>query len=179
VQTELGTSRHGRRSIRLSHFDYRRDGAYFVTICTYERATLFGSVAHGQMLLSNVGEIVRDCWFEIPPHFPNVVLDQFIVMPDHLHGIIVIRSDPSRTRPRLGDSMPRRFGGALPGSLATIVGVFKSYVTKRVLKAEGIRWVWQRNYYESVIRNNRHLNAIRKYIILNPQRWHADAHRNR
>ena len=130
------------------------------------------------MQLSQVGEITRDCWSEIPVHFPRVVLDQFVVMPDHMHGIIVIRSAPGDPDSRTGVSIPRRFGGALQDSLGTIIGVFKSYVTKRVMAIAKMRRVWQRNYYETIIRNDRHLNAIRKYINLNPQRWHADTHRN-
>ena len=167
-----------RRSVRLQNVDYRRPGAYVVTICTHERAPLFGSVVNNRMRLSPAGEIVRQCWLTIPKHFPNVVLDEFVVMPDHMHGIIVIKPDASSRHRYSGNVLPRRFGRALKGSLATIVGVFKSYVTKRIMTTVGIRHVWQRNYYESVIRNREHLDAVRKYIVLNPKRWGDHRPRN-
>lgn len=167
-----------RRSIRLRNVDYRRPGAYFVTICTHERAPLLGSVINKRMRLSPAGKIVQRCWLMIPQHFPNVVLDEFVVMPDHMHGVIVIRPDVSSSPRCPGNELPRRIGRALKGSLATIIGVFKSYATKRIMTTVGIRRIWQRNYYESIIRNREHLDAVRKYIVLNPKRWRDHGPRN-
>src|SRR5437867_763823 len=167
-----------RRSIRLRHHDYRREGAYLVTICAYEHTSIFGSIANGQVRLSNAGQIVRECWCEIPLHFRHVTLDRFVVMADHMHGIVVIRSASANTCVERGDAIPRRFGGALRDSLGAIVGVFKSYATKRIIEREGNRHVWQRNYYETIIRDDRHLNAARRYIIGNPKRWHDHVRRN-
>jgi len=164
--------RYHRRSIRLRHHDYRALGAYFVTICSHSHLPIFGNVNSGRMRLSSAGKLVSDCWREIPHHFPNVSLDEFIVMPDHMHGIVVIRSAPP------GKAVPRRFGGSVKDSLSTIVGVFKSYATKHVIAETGIRRVWQRNYYESVIRDDHHMNAVRNYIISNPRKWCTHAHRN-
>ena len=155
-----------RRSIRLSGYDYRSDGVYFVTICTYHRSPLLGSIVHGTVRLSDIGRVVRSCWMEIPKHFPQVILDRFVVMPDHVHGLIVIQSG------LLSAPLAPRFACAIRGSLATIVGAFKSSVTRMVIKAGGIRPVWQRNYYERVLRNDVALMSVRRYIDTNPQRPH-------
>ena len=169
-------NRHRRRSIRLKEWDYTQPGAYFVTICSHTRAPLFGRVVDGDMVLNEYGEIVRACWREIPDHFPHVELDAFVVMPNHIHGIIVIVDHivgATHASP-LPENVPPR--GPASGSLGAIVGSFKSTVTKRINIGRGTPGapVWQRNYYEHIIRNDRALNAIRHYITENPLRWHLD-----
>ena len=167
--------RRRRKSIRLNRWDYRTPAAYFVTICTHDRVPLFGRVVDGEMVLNAFEEIVQGCWREIPEHFPHVELDAFVVMPNHVHGIISIVDDVGATHasPLPNGNAPR---GPVPGSLGAIVGSFKSAVTKRINALRGTPGapVGQRNYYEHIIRHERALDAIRRYIAANPLRWHLD-----
>jgi REP element-mobilizing transposase RayT len=162
--------RHHRRSIRLSGYDYTRPGVYFVTICTQRREHLFGSVASGQVALSISGQIVAAVWQAIPRHFPHVALDRWVIMPDHMHGIIVIeRAVSDRSQP---PSEPR---GTRPGSLPAIVQNFKSVSTRRINQFYNTpnRRVWQEDYYERIVRGASAMNRIRRYIAANPARWRA------
>jgi len=151
VSYELG--KHQRRSIRLPSYDYSECGAYFATICAYERRCLFED--------SMVKDALLWAWQSIPEHFDGVSLDEFVVMPNHIHGILWIRWK----------------GGACPApTLGTIVGSFKSAAAKRVNQTRGTQGksVWQRNYFERVVRNEAELNAIRQYIMYNPVMWNED-----
>ncbi len=180
--------KHHRRSIRLKGQDYAEPGTYFVTVCTHERACLFGHVVNGEMHLNDAGEIARRCWEDIPHHFPLVELDVFVIMPNHVHGIIVIRckgeaSDfdgSSNTQIRVADASPLRPrpNGTEPGSLPAIVQNFKSVSTRKINVARGAPGspVWLRNYYEHIVRNEAELMAIRDYIVGNPSRWDDDEH---
>ncbi len=172
---------HHRRSIRLPEYDYTQPGAYFVTICTYRRACLFGHIAGGVMRLNAFGEIVREEWFRTAQVRPNVELyePEFVIMPNHIHGIIWITETVGARRRRA--PTVERFGRPVPGSLPTIVRAFKSAVTRRINILRGTPGapVWQRNYWEHVIRNERALNAIRRYILANPARWHLDRYNAR
>jgi len=178
--------RYHRRSIRLKGYDYTQPGAYFVTICTHGREMLFGRVVDGEMRLNEFGEIVREEWFKTARVRPYVRLyeDEFVVMPNHIHGIIwIVEVDPDddddvEARRRRASTSHEQFGRPVPGSLPTIVRAFKSAATKRInllRDTQGAR-VWQRNYYERIIRDERALNAIRRYIIANPTRWSLDRH---
>ncbi|MCX8051233.1 MAG: transposase [Chlorobi bacterium] len=172
--------RPNRRSIRLKGYDYTQPGAYFITIVTQDRTCLFGEVVDGEMRLNALGEIVRACWLGIPGHFPHAALDAFMVMPNHVHGIIVIadyvgarHAVPLHTVPL---RQRERFGKPVAGSIPTIIRSFKSIVTKRInehRKTPGVP-VWQRNYYEHIIRSDESLNRIRQYIVENPLRWAFD-----
>ena len=170
-----------RRSIRLKGYDYTRAGAYFVTICTKDRACLFGDVADGVMRLNQMGHIVRQCWLAIPDHFPHVLLDEFVVMPNHVHGILVIMPThdvgATHASPLQNDDTPTRPRGPQPRSVASIVGSFKSAAAKRINEHRGTPGapIWQRNYYEHIIRDDESLNLIRNYIADNPLRWQIDA----
>ncbi len=174
--------RHHRRSLRLKGYDYCQPGAYFVTICTRQRLCLFGEVVNGQVRLNAYGEIVRRCWENIPNHFAHVALDAFVVMPNHVHGILVIVCDPdempNNATPHHGAVQRRteQFGKPVPGSIPTVVRSFKSATTKLINELRGTPGcpVWQRNYYERVIRNERMLNQLREYIATNPLRWATD-----
>ena len=172
-----GNRRH-RRSIRLSGFDYAQPGAYFVTICTHDRRPLLGDVVDGEVRLSRLGQAVRQCWNEIPDHFPHVQQDAFIVMPNHFHGLCAI--DVSRmggTACRAPHTTTReRFGAPVSGSLPTIVRSFKSASTRRINKIRDTpgALVWQRNYYEHVIRGDDELNLARQYVLDNPAKWSED-----
>ncbi len=164
-----------RRSIRLKGYDYAQPGAYFVTIVTHHRAMLFGRVVDGEMQLNEYGEIVREEWFRSAEIRTEIELfpDEFVVMPNHIHGIIWI-VDVGAWRRRAPTR--EQFGRPVPGSLPTIVRAFKSAVTRRINALRGTPGapVWQRNYYEHIIRTERALDAIRRYIAANPLRWHLD-----
>jgi REP element-mobilizing transposase RayT len=163
----------GRRSIQLAHFDYTRPGAYFVTICAYHRLDLFGSVEGGRVALWPVGEVVREEWLRTAIIRPEVGLDEFVIMPDHIHGIIVIRE---RFAGHSSTSVGAHRDGPLrrkPKSLGSIVSGFKGAVTRRARQMGGdpeLR-IWQRNYYDRIIGSEAELNAVRRYIRTNPERW--------
>jgi REP element-mobilizing transposase RayT len=181
--------KHHHRSIRLKGYDYASPGWYYVTICTCEREFSFGEIVRDQMHPSEIGAIVQECWNEIPQHFRRASLDVSIVMPNHLHGVVIIGGDvPSRTG-TLGTGTPWRaptnsgvpvraaaFGKPVLGWLATMVGLFKQAVTRRVRARHGVPLqVWQDNFYEYIIRNEKELNRIREYICNNPLRWAYDS----
>ncbi len=190
---------HHRRSIRLDGYDYAESGAYFVTICTQGHLCLFGEIVDGSMRMNEAGSMVQRAWDELPSHYPGVSTDTFVVMPNHIHGIIMLtpvgagpRACPDLRPGTCRDSsvqsqegQPRGVAptrGKTPGmSLGDIVARFKTLTTKRY--AEGVRrfgWppfagrLWQRNYHEHIIRNEQALNHIRQYIIENPQRRTQD-----
>jgi len=158
------SQKHHRRSVRLKEYDYSKEGAYFVTICTRDRVLFFENEA--------ISAFTQQCWLEIPKHLSTVQLDEWVVMPNHLHGIVVI-VDCRGTACR---APTVKFGNPTPGSLPTINHSFKSAVSKRinVLRDTPGAPVWQRNYYEHVIRNEEDLNQIRQYILDNPLQWEMD-----
>lgn len=166
-----------RRSIRLQGYDYTQPGAYFITIVTQDRECLFGEVADGEMRLNEAGRVVEQCWLAIPDHFPRAALDAFVVMPNHIHGIVWIVG--ARHAVPLPGDVPiptEQFGKPIPGSIPTIIRSFKSATTKRIneyRQTPGLP-VWQRNYYEHIIRDDDELNRIRKYIANNPLQWALD-----
>ena len=146
---------HHRQSIRLQGYDYTNEGIYFVTICCYQRQHLFGEIDNGEMKINLIGQIVSALWQKIPQHFPNVELDGFILMPDHLHGIIVISESKEKS------------------SLANIIQNFKSISSRkinRINNSYGIS-IWQRNYYERIIRTDQELKNLCEYIENNPANW--------
>ena len=220
---------HHRRSIRLRGYDYSQVGAYFVTVCTQDRTCLFGEVAGDQARLNEVGRFVQAEWDRLTDRFPTIELDTFVVMPNHVHGIVIIsfadaRSDSgvgaglvpappvstgisgvtepgatTRVAPtRPGDDCVAGDGGRKPNTGATvdlgvgtglvpapilgdIVGAFKSLTTDLYIR--GVRqsgWpgfrrrLWQRNYYEHIIRSDESLNWTRQYILDNPANWDTD-----
>jgi len=175
---------HHRRSIRLPDYDYSQNGAYFITICSYQRQRIFGEIENNEPKLSEIGSIVDEFWKQIPVHFPQTELGAFVVMPNHFHGIIHIYSlvdDPRRgtacCAPTTNAIQPiEQFGHLISGSIPTIIRSFKSAVTKRVhemLPNYGSP-IWQRNYYESVIRSEEAYAQIEGYILDNPLNWLTD-----
>ncbi len=222
--------RHHRRSIRLRGYDYAQCGAYFVTICTQGRLCLFGDIAGGLMRLNDAGRMVETVWCQIPDHYPGVATDVFVIMPNHIHGIIVIgppdgdahadgrtavgtntgattrvaptgggmdATERTLEKPVGAGLVPARAltrahavahairGGDVPSpgspTLGDIVGAFKSITT--VAYARGVRrswWppfagrLWQRNYYEHIVRDDESLYRIRRYVADNPARWAED-----
>jgi putative transposase len=190
-----------RRSIRLADYDYSQVGAYFVTICTYNQASLLGEITDQGQLFTESGRMVKAVWEDLPTRFPHVELDEFIVMPNHFHGIIVIhktthRRGESCIRPNVkGDHKDRPYDGGVnrggdphkrprgtrADSLGRIIQAFKSITTVEYIK--GVKqhgWprfagkLWQRNYYERIIRDENELDRIRNYIMNNPIRLQWD-----
>jgi putative transposase len=167
----MSDPKNDRRSIRLKNYDYSKPGYYFLTICSFQKKFIFGNIEEGRVLLGPVGNFIEKCWTDIPKHFTGTGLDHFVVMPNHFHGILVI------DRFRTGEAClaPTRDSKQKIG-LAHIVGSFKSAVSKMVKDMNGRRGdpVWQRNYYEHVIRDEGDLNNIREYITNNPLQWALD-----
>jgi len=165
--------RHHRRSIRLRGYDYRQTGAYFVTLCSFQRECIFGEVTEDGVLLTGVGRIVQECWAALPEHFPFIALDSSILMPNHLHGVLFRYGvDGLPTAPT-----PMRPAGTAAGSLGAVIQSFKAMSTRRANAERGTPGyhLWQRNYYEHIIRDEEDLNRIREYILANPGRWAEDA----
>jgi REP element-mobilizing transposase RayT len=166
---------HKRRSVRLLDYDYRCAGAYYVTICAFQREFLFGEVSDGEVRLTRFGEIVREEWLSTAVLRPNVDLDAFVVMPNHFHAVIFMLhgDDAHVVRPATENVSPLR---RQPGSLGSIVAGFKSAATKRInaLRDNPCCPVWQRNYYDHVIRTEKELAIIRQYIADNPAKWDLD-----
>ena len=187
---------HHRRSIRLQGYDYSQNGAYFITLCTQDRKSIFGKIVNGEMQLSPFGIIVRDEWQKTSEMRKNIEMDEFVVMPNHFHGIIVIDDgDIGRgAMPRAQDIEEREstgtlqraptkeeFGKPTSNTIPTIIRGFKAAVTKQIntiqIKAGVYNMperIWQKNYYEHVIRNETSLNKIREYIMSNPLNWKED-----
>ena len=167
-----------RKSIRLPFYDYASGGYYFVTFCTSGWESIFGQIENEDMVLSEFGQVVKSAWYGIPLHFHNADIDAFVVMPNHFHGIIVIKEDEEIThQARAQHAAPLRSKhGPKSGSLGVIVRSFKSAVTREINMQRGTPGapVWQRNYYEHVIRDERDLERIREYIVKNPLRWALD-----
>jgi putative transposase len=164
---------HHRRTIRIRAFDYAQPGMYFLTIVTHGRASFFGHIVHGEIRLNDAGRIVHDEWLKSARMRPRVHLDQFIVMPNHFHGILVFMD----ARPtRLRTPAAERFAKPTSDSIPTIVRLFKSATTKRIHALQGnpAATIWQRNYYEHLIRDGDSLDCIRRYIADNPARWASD-----
>lgn len=180
---------HHRRSIRLRGYDYSSGGAYFVTVCVQGWKCLFGEIVDGAMALSDAGRMVKEVWDELPEHYSGVVIDTHVVMPNHFHGIIILVGAAPRGRPDHApvEAAPRGRpsghpqGGAPTMSLYDVVHRFKSLTTARYrCGVNHHNWppfpgrLWQRNYYERVIRDDEELAGIREYIRCNPIRWADD-----
>jgi putative transposase len=172
---------HQRRSIRLKEYDYTQNGAYFVTICAHERRCIFGDVVGGAMVVNEWGQVVAEEWEQTAILRPNIELDAFVVMPNHVHGIIVIVDDGDSVGAQCIAPLPPKHGvtsnNVAPNSLGAIVRGFKSAVTRRInrLPNPPDHLIWQRNYYEHIIRNEESLNQIRAYIANNPAKWAEDS----
>jgi REP element-mobilizing transposase RayT len=191
--------RFHRRSIRLKGYDYAQEGAYYVTICTHARAHLFGEVVNALMERSHIGGIAQRCWDAIPMHMPMVELDEFIVMPNHVHGFIVIADravdgahvdrvgagnfPPPQWRVRPDPPPVRALPTMQRGSLGHIIQTFKAAVSRQVRREWSMNAgivtpsaaeVWQRGYYERIIRDAAEHDRIAQYIADNPANWDND-----
>jgi putative transposase len=177
-------TKHHRRSIRLRGYDYTQAGAYFITICTQNHKCLFGNIVNGAMQLNDAGRTVETLWKMLPILHPDVEIDEFIVMPNHLHGIILISPIHHQRNNELAKPENDTDHSCNPAGAAVrigdIVGAFKSRVTVEYIRGvKNSGWVGfdkrllQRNYFEHIIRNQKSLNLIRQYIAENPQKWAA------
>ena len=208
IMKKYNPDKHKRRSIRLKGYDYSREGLYFITICCQNRAHYFGEIINGEMQLNEIGEIAQKCWRDIPNHFKNVLLHTFVVMPNHIHGIIEIvtlvganqhlpynkgdkyfaptnQHSPHNngdkyfapTNQHLPDDNRAKDISPLRGTsntIGSIVRGFKIGVTKWVRSNTNIHQIWQRNYYEHIIRNEASYFKIHEYIENNPAKWNED-----
>ncbi len=165
---------HHRRSVRKTGCDYSQPGLYFVTICTHNKRCHFGHIFGDQVRLTPLGQIVTRCWQNIPSHFPHSTLDSYVVMPNHIHGIIRLTPpDPYPTDPSipLGYEQPKRGTAKTVGS---IVRGMKFGVMKWVRENTGIQRLWQASFYERIIRDEKELIETRRYISNNPIQWAID-----
>ena len=187
---------HYRRSIRLKGYDYSRPGMYFITICCQDRECRFGYIENQTMILNQFGIIARNEWYKLPKRFNNLQLDVFQIMPNHIHAIIILNESPVRATPAdapndddPADAPNEQDGaGASPApimasisnpTVGDIVGAYKSLVANECLKIfksknEKMGKLWQRNYYEHIIRNHQSFKTIANYIMNNPARWNDD-----
>lgn len=183
-------NKHPRHSLRLKGYDYSQPGGYYITICTQGRRRLFGEVAGQQMILGDAGRMIDRWWSQMPHKFPNITLDEYVTMPDHFHGIIIINNDVDDGGvPLVGtlnaDNTSDRAGTRPAPEVGDIIGAFKSLTTNEYI--HNVRengWVpldgklWQRSYWEHIIRDEREMDIKRQYIIDNPTRWHNKHNNN-
>lgn len=183
-------------SARLSNWDYSSNASYFITICTANRQHYFGGTKNSEMQLSKIGEYATECWMNIPNHFPYFYLDEFVVMPNHVHGIVLIEKpfiDNSKgfnmveTRHTLSLLQPDsketeksgsktrhfRFRNQGKNTISAMVGSFKSAVTK-LCKENNLPFGWQSRFHEHIIRDKNEFYRIKNYIIKNPANWKQD-----
>ena len=171
---------HRRKSIRLQGYDYSQAGLYFITICTNNRDCLFGQINDSKMILNYGGQVAEKCWSEIPLHFPNVVLHEYIIMPNHLHGMIQL--SPINAHDTVGvenfqplhNEKQNQFQKIIPHSIGSSVRGYKIGITKWFRENTDVHNIWQRNYYEHIIRNQESYEKISGYIISNPEQWQKD-----
>jgi len=180
------SSESQRRSTRLEGYDYSQSGGYFVTICTHRKACILGEISGGILLPTKLGKTVKTCWLGIPDHFPNTEMDEWVIMPNHIHGIILIhdassgeafaKNSDSINRTTANASPLRYPAGTTPRSLGAIIQNFKSISTRKANQLQGTpgRPIWQRGFYDRIIRNQSELDHIRKYITDNPLEWKLD-----
>ena len=177
-----------RGSIRLKDYNYAREGAYYVTVCVGDRKCLLGDMRNAEVILNGAGKMVLRDWKELPQRFPNIEMDEFIVMPNHLHGIINIVSVDAMNHVGAGSPRPNddEGRGNRAPTLGQIVAYFKYQSTKSINARTGgvipartpYPKIWQRNYYEHIIRTETDLNKIREYIKTNPAMWERDRNKN-
>jgi putative transposase len=158
-----------RKLTRLKGYDYSQSGYYFVTICTKDRKEFFGNVEEGRMHLSRCGEIAGDFWSEIPAHFEYVGIDEFSVMPNHVHGVLIIEEN------MVGNAYMRSLQNRTKMSLSKIIQQYKASVTRKINSLESsLHFGWQKSFYDHIVRNEESLNNVRQYIMYNPLEWELD-----
>jgi len=162
-----------RKIARMRSYDYHQSGAYAVTICVHKHRFAFGRIKNGEMCLHPFGRVAHDDWLAIPIHYPNVILDEFVVMPNHLHGIIFLKNEIPATVEE--ETELRRFGKPVSGSISAIIGNYKSGVSRKIGRLRGCKTeVWQTRFWDHIIRDEDDLLHQREYIHENPLRWDDD-----
>lgn len=169
--TQKDTDSSGRKRLRLPEYDYSTAGDYFVTICTHEHRLVFGSIQDGIVNLNDAGRIVEKHWNELPHHYASVVLDSFVVMPNHVHGILFLQAPDEIPE----DNQPRAGHRTAP-TLGDVIRSLKKFSAIEINKGRGTTGqpFWQRSYYEHIIRNEEELRRICQYIQDNPMQWEFD-----
>jgi REP element-mobilizing transposase RayT len=169
-----------RKRARLPGYDYASPGAYFITVCTHQRHSLFGEIVGGPMCLNAFGAPVQAAWLEIPRHFPEVEIGALVVMPNHLHAIVILNASVGAKHPDLSDASPLPAPswprGTQARSIPAIVQKAKSISSRRINLLRGTpgRPVWLRGYFEHVVRSPRELDRLRRYFESNPLLWELD-----
>ncbi len=161
-----------RKSIRLKNYDYSQNGYYFVTICTKNREEYFGQINDDEMILSQYGKIAKQSWLEIPEHFEDIRVDEHVIMPNHIHGIVIIDSgdEPVGNRHACSLQEERQYQ-----KLPVVIGSYKSSVTRELNQMhDKFHFKWQKSYYDHIIRNDKSLDRIRHYIHYNALKWEYD-----
>jgi len=172
---------HHRRSIRLKGYDYSNAGYYYVTICTQDRLHLFGGIADGEMILNDAGKMIKYQWQQLICRFENIELHEFVIMPNHFHGIIELVGVPLVGTPNPGQPQGIAPTVCFAPTLGDVIGAFKSLTTNDyILNVTHNNWprfnkkIWQRNYYEHIIRDEKSFYKISEYIRTNPLLWQDD-----
>jgi REP element-mobilizing transposase RayT len=162
-----------RRPLRLRGYNYGSPGGYFVTICTKDRVEVFGTIVNDSVQLSELGDIVRRVWNALPAHYPDLVCDALVIMPNHVHAIVMLSTEGTED----GKLVPGREAGGV--SLPEIIRAFKAFSARRVNDARGIPGaaLWQRGYHDRIIRGDAELSEMRQYIAENPLAWAVDRER--
>lgn len=174
-----------RKPNRLRNYDYSQNGMYFITICAKDRFKYFGEIENGKMMLNELGKIAEKCYLEIPNHFLGVFLDEFMIMPNHIHVIIeinnndeIVGTDLASVRNKNGQTQGLSLRDI--GLLSRVIQAFKSKTAVEYLKLMKLKnmpyipKIWQRSFHDHIIRNEKSLNKIREYIQTNPQMWERD-----
>jgi len=188
-----------RKTTRLAHWDYAQNGYYFITICAKDKEEYFGKIIDGEMHLSDVGKIAKYYWYEIPKHFDFVRLEAFVVMPNHIHGIVVIDDGMNLDKnedldldedvdkamplslqigwnpvcsPSVSSNKMNRFQNQGKGTISSIIGSYKSIVTKKAREISAFSW--QSRFYDNIIRNEKAYEKIVNYVENNPKKWEED-----
>ena len=168
--------KYKRRSIRLPEYDYSKPGAYFITICSFNKEQIFGKISNGKIILSKIGKLGEKYLKEIPDHFEDVFVDEYVVMPNHIHFIITIVGFQNI------EPLQNKYQKIIPKSIGSIIRSYKASVTRRCKENDYKNFKWQRNYFEHIIRNEEDHFRIKEYIQNNPLQWELDEenplHRN-
>ena len=185
---------HKRQSIRLKGYDYSQSGLYFITICCYQRECLFGNIINSQIILNNFGQLIKEEWLKSAEIRKEIELDDFVIMPNHFHAIVIINQEinsdfmkndvdfqdnnvGANGRSPLGQIQSSRPKISMkPKSISSLIAGFKSATTKKIniIRNTPQNPVWQRNYYDHIIRNDESLAKIREYVQNNPLSWEND-----
>ena len=171
-----------RKRTRLKNYDYSQGGYYFVTVCTEKREEWFGKIEDGEMCFSKFGKVAKDFWAEIPLHFQHIRIDEFSVMPNHVHGILIIEEDlvgnlvgNAYMRSHKRNAFMHSLQDKTKMLLSKIIQQYKSSVTRKINSMQNdFKFEWQKSFYDHIIRSKKSLENIRKYTHSNPLKWELD-----